>query len=135
MSERTTPSPTVVAQRDRFAARRAGLPGVGRSAIDRRREAGMARFESLGLPTRKLEAWKYTDLRRLEKFSFASVVPDELAVPEALRGFIPAQGPSMVFVNGPPGCAWTAMPRRWRMGTRTSNPASPRPPTRPRWSS
>ncbi|MDR6291135.1 Fe-S cluster assembly protein SufD [Inquilinus ginsengisoli] len=100
MSERITISPTVAAQRDRFAARRAGLPGVGRSAIDRRREAGMARFESLGLPTRKLEAWKYTDLRRLEKFSFASAAPDELAVPEALRGFIPAQGPSMVFVNG-----------------------------------
>jgi Fe-S cluster assembly protein SufD len=104
MTERTTTPPVVAAQRERFAARRAGLPGVGRSAIDRRREAGMTRFESLGLPTRKLEAWKYTDLRRLEKFSFdrasADVGQSAIAVPAVLREFVPAQGPSMVFVNG-----------------------------------
>jgi Fe-S cluster assembly protein SufD len=104
MTERTTTPPVVAAQRERFAARRAGLPGVGRSAIDRRREAGMTRFESLGLPTRKLEAWKYTDLRRLEKFSFDRASADAgqsgIAVPASLREFVPAQGPSMVFVNG-----------------------------------
>ncbi|MGK9165268.1 Fe-S cluster assembly protein SufD [Inquilinus limosus] len=101
MSEAITISPVVAAQRDRFAASRAALPGVGRSAVARRREAGMARFESLGLPTRKLEAWKYTDLRRLEKLGLnGATAPADVVLPEALRGFVPAQGPAMVFVNG-----------------------------------
>ncbi|KGM32744.1 Fe-S cluster assembly protein SufD [Inquilinus limosus] len=101
MSEATATSPVVAAQRERFSASRSALPGVGHSAVARRREAGMARFESLGLPTRKQEAWKYTDLRRLEKLGLnGATAPADAALPEALRAFVPAQGPSMVFVNG-----------------------------------
>ncbi len=101
MSERITPSPIVAAQRERFSASRSALPGVGHSAVARRREAGMARFESLGLPTRKQEAWKYTDLRRLEKLGLnGAVASADAALPDSLRAFVPAQGPSMVFVNG-----------------------------------
>lgn len=94
-------SPVVAAQRERFSASRSALPGVAHSAVARRREAGMARFESLGLPTRKQEAWKYTDLRRLEKLGLnGATAPADAVLPEALRAFVPAQGPSMVFVNG-----------------------------------
>lgn len=101
MNEGTAISPVVAAQRDRFAAGRAALPGARHAAVDGRRAAGIARFESLGLPTRKLEAWKYTDLRRLEKLGLnAAASAADAALPDALRAFVPAQGPSMVFVNG-----------------------------------
>jgi Fe-S cluster assembly protein SufD len=46
-----------------FARRRTLLPG-GR-AIAARREAAFRRFERLGLPHRRIEDWKYTDLRAL----------------------------------------------------------------------
>ena len=41
----------------------AGLPGTPEAHADRRRR--MALFERVGLPTRRIEAWKYTDLRTL----------------------------------------------------------------------
>ncbi len=43
----------------------APLPGAGSTWIDSLREAGARRFSGLGLPTRKVEDWKYTDLRAL----------------------------------------------------------------------
>jgi Fe-S cluster assembly protein SufD len=47
------------------------------------------------LPTRKLEAWRYTDLRSLAAISFAD------AVPVAVPGELPDLGiPRIVFVNG-----------------------------------
>ncbi|MGA8414501.1 MAG: Fe-S cluster assembly protein SufD, partial [Xanthobacteraceae bacterium] len=48
---------------DVFARRRASLPG-GRQ-VAARREAAFRRFERLGLPHRRIEDWKYTDLRVL----------------------------------------------------------------------
>jgi Fe-S cluster assembly protein SufD len=48
---------------DTFAARLPGLPG-DKAVIAKRREA-IAALEARGLPNRKVEAWHYTDLRRL----------------------------------------------------------------------
>ena len=48
---------------DAFARRRTSLPG-GRQVVARR-EAAFRRFERLGLPHRRIEDWKYTDLRAL----------------------------------------------------------------------
>ena len=45
-----------------YAQLRASLPGDGR--VRERREAALLRLEA-GLPTRRLEEWHYTDLRRL----------------------------------------------------------------------
>jgi len=45
-----------------FAARRAALPA---GKIAKERDAAFARFERSGLPTRRVEQWKYTDLRAL----------------------------------------------------------------------
>ena len=45
-----------------FAALRGGLGG---SAVAARREAAFGRFEAQGLPHRRVEEWKYTDLRIL----------------------------------------------------------------------
>lgn len=57
-----------------YQARRDGLPG-GREALARR-DAAYAAFAAMGLPHRRVEAWKYTDLRAL------------------LRAFPPLAGPA-----------------------------------------
>lgn len=46
-----------------YAAARAKLPGKG--AIVELREAAFERFDAAGLPHRRVEEWKYTDLRAL----------------------------------------------------------------------
>jgi Fe-S cluster assembly protein SufD len=46
-----------------FAANKARLPGGG--AVAALREAAFAQFEQRGLPHRRVEDWKYTDLRAL----------------------------------------------------------------------
>jgi Fe-S cluster assembly protein SufD len=46
-----------------FRAARADLPGS--AAVLKRRDAAFALFERSGLPHRRVEAWKYTDLRAL----------------------------------------------------------------------
>ncbi len=46
-----------------YAGAKAKLPGDGKVAA--LREAAFGRFEALGLPHRRVEEWKYTDLRAL----------------------------------------------------------------------
>ena len=46
-----------------FAAARGTLPGKG--AVAKLREAAFERFDATGLPHRRVEEWKYTDLRAL----------------------------------------------------------------------
>ncbi|MEA2946488.1 MAG: Fe-S cluster assembly protein SufD [Alphaproteobacteria bacterium] len=46
-----------------FAAAKRALPGAG--AVAALREDAFRRFESDGLPHRRVEEWKYTDLRAL----------------------------------------------------------------------
>lgn len=53
-----------------FAAARRGLPGAGVGWLDAARREALARFDRNGLPTRKVEAWKFTDLRRLAAVEF-----------------------------------------------------------------
>ena len=45
-----------------FAANAADLPGAGLAWLDGRRVAAIEAFASGGMPTRRMEAWKYTDL-------------------------------------------------------------------------
>ena len=79
----------------------AGLPGAGAGWIDALRADGARRFAGLGLPTRKAEDWKYTDLSALARSRFA---PCCGAAPVAAEPEIPAplakNGPQAVFVNG-----------------------------------
>lgn len=49
------------------AFERAGASLPGDENVTRRRREAIGRFAALGLPTRRLEAWKYTDLRNLLK--------------------------------------------------------------------
>ncbi len=48
---------------DAFAAARASLPGKG--ALAKLRQEAFERFDAKGLPHRRVEEWKYTDLRAL----------------------------------------------------------------------
>ena len=45
-----------------FAAHATALPGAGLAWLDKRRTDAMAAFAATGVPTRRVEAWKYTDL-------------------------------------------------------------------------
>ncbi|MEM6667476.1 MAG: Fe-S cluster assembly protein SufD [Pseudomonadota bacterium] len=65
---------------DGFAARKEALPGTAATAT--RRRAAIASFEGAGLPHRRIEEWKYTDLRALMRDAYppatgavASAVP------------------------------------------------------------
>jgi Fe-S cluster assembly protein SufD len=85
---------------DDFAANAAGLPGAGLSWLDKRRAAAMAAYAATGVPTRRVEAWKYTDLA-------ASIgdtsLPPASRVHEAAREagpFAGLPGTRAVFVGG-----------------------------------
>lgn len=54
---------------------------AGTAAVAAKRDAAFARFERLGLPHRRVEAWKYTDLRAWMKAALpiASAPPPEAA--------------------------------------------------------
>ena len=65
----------------------------------------IGRFEALGLPHRRIEAWKYTDLRNAMKVALPPAVGDDTEVTEA--DVAAALGPladiaadRAVFVNG-----------------------------------
>ena len=60
---------------EQFGRVRGTLPGSGQLWIEALREAAMARFATSGLPTPKAEAWKYTNLRPLEKAGLVPATP------------------------------------------------------------
>jgi Fe-S cluster assembly protein SufD len=80
--------------RAQFDAVKHSLPGDAAE-----REAAFMRFQKLGFPTQREEAWKYTNLRRLETRSFAAA--DRTAATTAL---VPTPGsmglPQIVLVDG-----------------------------------
>ena len=85
-----------------FAAARADLPGHGNAEIARLREAAMARFAAAGLPSRRDEGWRYTDLRRLDRLDLAGGTARAAgAAAPALPGSIAAlDAERIVFVDG-----------------------------------
>jgi Fe-S cluster assembly protein SufD len=84
----------------RFAGLKSRLPGDP----DQREEA-CARFTASGLPSRTLEAWKYTSLRPLAEIAFAEPLSDASEIdPSHLPEFLallPAIAlPRLVFLDG-----------------------------------
>ncbi|MFP3942952.1 MAG: Fe-S cluster assembly protein SufD [Alphaproteobacteria bacterium] len=80
-------------------AARAAAPGW----LATLRARGLARFRHTGLPHRRIEAWKFTDLRHALGQHFPPAEPFEGAVlRENLSPdpFAALDGPAMVFVNG-----------------------------------
>jgi Fe-S cluster assembly protein SufD len=86
----------------RFGAVKADLPGAGLAWLTAMRAAGLAQFTKAGLPTPRLEAWKYTDLRVLEKTPFGGAA-ETVAAPnvDLIPSLLPAAAsPRLVFVDG-----------------------------------
>ena len=87
-----------------FEERSALLPGA-RELTPRRREA-LARFEALGLPNRRIESWRYTDLTPLSSKALdyvATAPPDDVLAraAEAIAGLALApEAARLVFVDG-----------------------------------
>ncbi|MCX7325747.1 MAG: Fe-S cluster assembly protein SufD [Hyphomicrobiales bacterium] len=101
MSAKITPirSAAESALIDRFPALKASLPGL--PAL---RENAFAAFAAAGLPTRRVEAWKYTDLRAaMREAAPLAARPNDAEITVALKGHSPLAGQGVVtlsFVNG-----------------------------------
>jgi Fe-S cluster assembly protein SufD len=89
---------------EQFATVRAKLPGSPQTAAQRR--TAFEQFTTQGLPEKKHEEWRYTDLRPLRDAKFdlttAPVTDERIAdVRERLHGAgLPGSGPRAVFVDG-----------------------------------
>jgi Fe-S cluster assembly protein SufD len=91
-----------------FAAVKARLPG-GRD-VAARRETAFRRFEASGLPHRRVEEWKYTDLRALMRVAHPLASPPDVtrAAPEALADALPGiEATRIAIVNGVYAPAWS----------------------------
>jgi len=84
-----------------FEAHRAALPGAGLDWLASLRETGIARFAERGLPSPRLEAWKYTNLSAIEKIDFAPARADSVSI-DHLPTLLPhgQSGHRLVFVDG-----------------------------------
>jgi Fe-S cluster assembly protein SufD len=91
----------LVSQYARVADR---LPGGAIDSVRQMREDAIAAFAEKGLPHRRVEEWKYTDLRRMMSEAYApaetqaDVSPAELD--EALGELAGIEAMKLVFVNG-----------------------------------
>ena len=87
---------------DRFAAIAATLPGQSVPWLRELREDSFARFSRLGLPTPRVEQWKYTNLNPLTKAGFEPASSNGQTALRPLTGLLAAGEPAhrLVFVNG-----------------------------------
>jgi Fe-S cluster assembly protein SufD len=77
------------------------LPGRGLAWVDRLRKSAMERFLELGLPTTRLEDWKYTNVAPIGRVTFRPANLSNASIPESLRSQLDAfPGPRLVFVDG-----------------------------------
>ena len=78
-----------------FAQNGASLPGAGLAWLDARRRAAMDAFGKTGVPTRRVEAWKYTDLANAIEGDLAAARPFDGAVAEN-----PLAANQLILANG-----------------------------------
>jgi Fe-S cluster assembly protein SufD len=85
-----------------FATARRALPGAG--SVAALREDAFRRFESEGLPHRRVEEWKYTDLRALMREARPLASPPDAAAKaraeRALATLVAIEARRIVFVDG-----------------------------------
>jgi Fe-S cluster assembly protein SufD len=80
----------------RYEGLRTRLPGARLTWVEALRDSAAASFRAAGFPTRRVEAWKYTDLASVTGATFGeplTSVDDAPALPEAAH-------PRAVFVDG-----------------------------------
>jgi FeS assembly protein SufD len=91
----------LVAHYRRMAER---LPGSAIEAIRQMRDNAMAAFAEQGLPHRRVEEWKYTDLRRFMAEAYAPAASQaaltKAQIDEALGEVARIEAIKLVFVNG-----------------------------------
>ncbi|MEX1204079.1 MAG: Fe-S cluster assembly protein SufD [Dongiaceae bacterium] len=88
---------------ERFAAVAAGLPGQGLPWLAELRADSIARVTALGLPTPRIERWKYTNLNPLLTTDFVPAPDGKRSLGSAApAGLLPAERTAhrLVFVNG-----------------------------------
>lgn len=68
--------------------------------IAARRQAGAARFEALGFPTRRDEEWKYTDVRAIAQGNFALADNADFSPAQAAAVTLPISAYRLTFVDG-----------------------------------
>ena len=88
---------------ENFEAVKPALPGTAIPWVRSLRAEAAARFAGSGLPTRKLEAWKYTDLSPLGQIAWRGVQAEDLAARiDFIPSFFPPGVPRfrLVFVHG-----------------------------------
>jgi Fe-S cluster assembly protein SufD len=93
---------------EEFAAAKARLPG-GRE-VAARREAAFRRFEANGLPNRRVEEWKYTDLRALMRDAKPLATPPAARAlqPQALGDVLPGmEADQVAIINGVYAPGWS----------------------------
>jgi Fe-S cluster assembly protein SufD len=83
-----------------FGEALADLPGAATLPCRRLREESFARFEALGFPGPKAEAWKYTQLAPLAKLEFRLPARVGLQRDEIAPFLIEGAAATLVFVNG-----------------------------------
>lgn len=86
-----------------FVANAADLPGAGLDWLSTRRKQAMDAFAKAGMPHRRLEAWKYTDIAAALDGALEPARP--LHTPLIRKGaladlFVDVAGPRLTFVNG-----------------------------------
>jgi Fe-S cluster assembly protein SufD len=68
--------------------------------LGERRAAAMQRFEELGFPTRRSEAWRFTDLKPLRRTSFAPAGAGVGVAPDLGPWLYPAKTHRVVLIDG-----------------------------------
>ena len=99
----TQQAPIATDYADLYAARRDGLPGRGLDWLSELRDSGMNQFRRRGLPTPRIESWKYTNLRALQKVAFDTpTAPPGPVDIGAVPSLLPRDGAAhrLVFVEG-----------------------------------
>ena len=89
------------------------LPGSAIASIRQMREDAIAAFADKGLPHRRVEEWKYTDLRRMMRQAYApadaQIEVSAAELDEALGDLAGIEAMRLVFVNGHFSDALSAM--------------------------
>ncbi len=68
--------------------------------IAARRQAGAARFDAMGFPDRRVEAWKYTDVRPIARGDFALTDSGDFSQASAAALTLPIVAHRLTFVDG-----------------------------------
>lgn len=99
MAHNVIRTPAELALFDRYPAERASLPGS--AVVATLRDAAFGAVESAGLPHRRVEAWKYTDLRANLKAIAPGAGPADPAAIAAARPAVEGDGARRLIVaNG-----------------------------------